>query len=544
MLTGHPSTTGDTYQLNVTTMLRHAARTYPETEVVYRDSEGRICRSNYATEWTRVNQMARALESLGVEAGDVVGVLDWNSRRHMELYFAIPGLAATHLQLNAKLSREDLGYVVRHSGARWIVVDESLMPIVESLDDVESIQGWIIVSDRGGARPATHLPNPVYLEDEIARQPETEYDWQVVDERTAAYAGYTTGTTGRPKGIFYSHRSVYLHAWALHTSLSFNHRDCLMPVTPMFHVMSWGFVHSAVLAGAKLVMPGQYSAGKVKDLAEFLVNEGVTISNGAPAIWTPLLEYFRSEEPQADLTGLRVVVAGSEPALSLMKGFRDVANVDIVHGYGASETSPIVSINWNLKSSLNHLTEDEKWDLKRSQGLPSAGVDIKVVSVDGQEQPHDGQSAGEIYYKGPFITQEYFDRPETADAFDDGWWRSGDVGVIDENGYLKLTDRLKDVIKSGGEWISSIDMENAILDNPRIAEAAVIGVPDEKWDERPVAYVVAREGEAIDDEAVLSTLRARFAKWQLPERIVVMDQLPRTSVGKLNKKKLRTDHAG
>lgn len=543
VLKGHSSTTGDAYQLNVTTMLRHAARTFPDTEIVYRNGRGEWERSNYRDELRRVSQTAHALSQVGVEPGDVVGVMDWNSRRHMELYFALPGLAATHLQLNLKLSREDLSYVVRHSGARWIVVDESLVPVAEGIEGTEHLKGWIILQDNPSESISTTLPNPVFLEGLLAEQPE-EYPWQEVEETTAAYAGYTTGTTGRPKGIFYSHRSVVLHAWALHTSLSFGHRDCLMPVTPMFHVMTWGFLHAAVLAGSKLVMPGQYAASDVEDLAEALVRENVTISNGAPAIWTPLAEYFAQRTDAPDLNGLRVVVAGSEPALSLMKSFKEAVNADIVHGYGASETSPIVSINWKTKRSLDGLGEDDLWDLKRSQGLPSAGVDVKIVALDGTEMPHDGRSAGEVWYKGPFITQEYYDRPDSADSFDNGWWRSGDVGVIDANGYLKLTDRLKDVIKSGGEWISSIDMENTILDNPRIAEAAVIGVPDEKWDERPVAYVVPRDQNALDPADVMATLASRFAKWQLPDKVVVVEELPRTSVGKLNKKKLRADYTG
>ncbi|MFI8598136.1 long-chain-fatty-acid--CoA ligase [Rothia koreensis] len=542
MLTGHPSTMADDYQLNVTTMLRHAARSFPETEIVYRDDRGAWQRSNYAVEYGRVGQMAHALSGLGVAPGDVVGVLDWNSRRHLELYFALPGLAATHLQLNIKLSREDLAYVVEHSGAQWVVVDESLLPLAEGIQDAENIKGWIIASDTPGGRTETSLPNPVYLEDLMTGESDS-YDWEEIEESTAAYAGYTTGTTGRPKGIFYSHRSVCVHSWALHTALSFTHRDCLMPVTPMFHAMTWGFLHAAVLAGSKVVMPGQYAASDVGPLAEALVDEDVTVSNGSPAIWTPILEYFRARTEPVDLSGLRVVVAGSEPALALMKGFKEAAGADIVHGYGASETSPIVAINWMRKRSLDDMAEADWWDLKRSQGLPSAGTDIKIMSLDGIEQPHDGVSAGEVYYKGPYITQEYFDRPEAADAFEDGWWRSGDVGVIDPNGYLKLTDRLKDVIKSGGEWISSIDMENAILDNPAVAEAAVIGVPDEKWDERPVAYVVAREGNTVDADTVRTTLSTRFAKWQLPDRVVVVDELPRTSVGKLNKKKLRSDDA-
>ncbi|MDO4254515.1 MAG: long-chain-fatty-acid--CoA ligase [Kocuria sp.] len=542
MLTGHPATTSDHYQLNVTTMLRHAARTFPETEVVYRDGHGAWQRSNYGTEYQRVARMAHALTGLGIGPGDVVGVMDWNSRRHLELYFALPGLAATHLQLNLRLSVEDLSYVVEHSGATWICVDESLLPIAQNITATDHIKGWIVLSDQPGDRVSTTLPNAVFLEDLMAQQP-GEYPWQEIQETTAAYAGYTTGTTGRPKGIFYSHRAVYLHAWGLHTTLSFHHTDCLMPVTPMFHVMTWGYLHAAVMAGAKVVMPGQYSVGTVDVLATALMTEGVTISNGAPAIWTPILEYLKALPHTPDLRGLRVTVAGSEPALSLMKGFKDACGVDVVHGYGASETTPIVAINWKLKSSLNGLSDDAVWDLKRSQGLVQPGVDVKVMTLDGQQQPHDGESAGEIYFRGPWITGEYFNRPDSADAFDDGWWRSGDVGVIDTNGYLKLTDRLKDVIKSGGEWISSIDMENKILDDPRVAEAAVIGVPDPRWDERPVAYVVVKPGETVTPEEITSALSTRFATWQLPERVLLVDQLPRTSVGKLNKKKLREDWA-
>lgn len=540
MLTGHPATTSDSYPLNVTTMLRHAARTFPETEVVYRDDDGAWQRSNYGTEMQRVARIAHALSGLGISPGDVVGVMDWNSRRHMELYFALPGLAATHLQLNLKLSTEDLSYVVEHSGAEWICVDESLLPLAEKITNTDNVKGWIVLTDTPGSQVSTTLPNVAFLEDLLPEQP-GEYDWEQIEETTAAYAGYTTGTTGRPKGIFYSHRAVYLHAWALHTTLSFHHVDCFMPVTPMFHVMTWGYLHAAVMAGAKVVMPGQYAVDTVDVLAHALIDEGVTISNGAPAIWTPILEHLKTLDTAPDLSKLRVTVAGSEPALSLMKGFKDTCGADVVHGYGASETTPIVAINWKLKTSLNGMGEDEVWDLKRSQGLIQPGVDVKVMTLDGAEQPHDGESAGEIYFRGPWITGEYFNRPDSADAFEDGWWRSGDVGVIDSNGYLKLTDRLKDVIKSGGEWISSIDMENRILDDPRVAEAAVIGVPDPKWDERPVAYVVAREAETVTEEEVTAALAKRFAKWQLPERVFLVDHLPRTSVGKLNKKKLRAD---
>ncbi|MCI4010334.1 long-chain-fatty-acid--CoA ligase [Brevibacterium sp. ZH18] len=537
MLTGIPSTLGDSFQLNTTTLIRHASRFFGESEVVYRRSDGSWGRSNYAEEYKRMAQLAHGLSELGVGAGSMVGVIDWNSRRHLELYFSVPGIAATMLQLNLRLAPEDLAYVVSHSKSDWIFVDESLLSVAEALAPKLDVKGWVVMTDKPSSEIETSLENVVFFEDLIADKPET-YDWPVVEETTAAYAGYTTGTTGRPKGVYYSHRSIYLHTMGGVAALQATFDDCVMPITPMFHVLSWGFPQNAVAAGAKLVLPGKFAAEEFGAIGQAFIEEKVTLANGAPAIFAPMLAMMKNMPEPPDLRGVRLVSGSSEPPLSMMRGFKEVTGAEVIHGYGATETTPLATTNWRIKPGTD-MTDEEKWDFKRYQGLPIIGVELKVVDPSGEEMPHDGTSMGEVLMRGPWITESYYQLPDNADRFLDGWWRSGDVGVIYPNGYLKLTDRLKDVIKSGGEWISSIDMENAMLDNPDVKEAAVIGVPDEKWQERPVAYVVANDGAEVTREAVIATLGERFAKWQLPDEVIVTDELPRTSVGKLDKKMLR-----
>ena len=441
------------------------------------------------------------------------------------------------LQLNLRLAPEDLAYVVSHSKSDWIFVDESLLQVAESLAPKLDVKGWVVMTDKPIAEVETSLTNVVSYEDLIADKSET-FDWPVVDEKTAAYAGYTTGTTGRPKGVYYSHRSIYLHTMGGLAALHANFDDCVMPITPMFHVLSWGFPQNAVAAGAKIVLPGKFAAEEFGAIAQAFVEEKVTLANGAPAIFGPMLQMMKKMPQAPDLSGVRLVSGSSEPPLSMMRGFKELTGADVIHGYGATETTPLATTNWKIRPGLD-LDAEEKWDLKRSQGLPIIGVELKTVDPEGNELPRDGKSMGELVMRGPWITESYFQLPDNADRFLDGWWRSGDVGTIDEHGYLKITDRLKDVIKSGGEWISSIDMENAILDNPDVSEAAVIGVPDEKWDERPVAYVVANPGAEVTRESIVETLSSRFAKWQMPDEVKVVDEMPRTSVGKLDKKLLR-----
>ena len=543
MLRGIPSTMGDDYQLNVLSLLRHAAVNFPRTEVVHRTSGGQWGRSTYGEEWTRVSRMAHALESLGVTAGSTVGVLDWNSRRHFEAYFAVPGLGATMVQLNLRLGEADLGYVVNHSQAQFVIVDESLLPIAEKLAEASYVKQWIIATDSPSSEVSTTLENAVFLEDLMSEQPEV-YDFEQVEESTAAYAGYTTGTTGKPKGVYYSNRASYLHTMAITAGLKVGYTDVVMPITPMFHVLSWGFPQMAVGAGAKLVLPGRFSADDMGAIAKAFVDEEVTVANGAPAIFSGLLEYIRAQDTTPDLSRARLISGSTEPPVSLMKGFRDLTGAEVIHAYGASETTPVVSVNWEIKPELGDLDEDAVWRLKRSQGLPVMGVELRIVDPAGEDLPHDGTSMGEVLIRGPWITQAYHKLDDNAERFDGDWWKSGDVGVMNEAGYLKLTDRLKDVIKSGGEWISSIDMENSIMDDARVLEAAVIAVPDEKLDERPAAYVVLRDGESVTADEIREGLLKTFAKWQLPDTIEFVAELPRTSVGKLDKKVLRSQHLG
>ncbi|MCG7297737.1 long-chain-fatty-acid--CoA ligase [Brevibacterium sp. ACRRH] len=542
MLKGRASTQGDNFPLNLTTFLTRSVSVFPEREIVHRTIDGEWQRSNYAELGRRVKKLANVLGDLGIGPGSAVGVLDWNSLRCLELYFGIPAVAATLVQLNLRLAAHDLEYVVSHSGTETVFVDESLLPIAEQLAPKVYVKKWVIMTDKPSSEVSTTLDNVVFFEDLMAEASE-EYDFEFVEENTAAFAGYTTGTTGRPKGIFYSHRSVVLHALNLCQILSVTEADTVMPWTPMFHVMSWGFPQSGVAVGAKMVLPGKFSANDIAEVAPALVTEQVTLANGAPAIFAPVLEYLKTLDNVPDLSRLRLVSGSTAPALALIKGFKEVAGANVIHAYGASETTPLVTANVRTKPGST-LTEDEEWDLKRSQGLPSLLVEMKIVDPTGEELPRDGKSAGELLLRGPWITESYYKLDDNSDRFMDGWWRSGDVGVIEPTGHLRLTDRLKDVIKSGGEWISSIDMENSILDNDKVLEAAVIGVPDPKYQERPVAYVVPRPGSTVTQDDVYATLSDRFAKWQLPDQVIITEELPRTSVGKLDKKLLREQWNG
>jgi fatty-acyl-CoA synthase len=541
---GLPSTHGDHYQLNTTTLIRHAARTHPEQEIVFRTADGGWDRYTYGEAYTRIRKAANVLRGLGVGPGDVVGILDWNSKRHFELYWAIPGLAAAMLQMNLRLSAEDLGYVIDHSDARFVLVDESLLPVAESLvAQGVDVEGWVIMSDLPMSEISTTLSNVHHFE-ELMAAADVDIDWPMVDETSTYSACYTTGTTGRPKGVYYSHRGMYLHAMAQAATLSMTANDAIMIITPMFHGQSWGLPQSGVFSAAKIVLPGRYLAEDTSVLVDEMIAENVTIANGAPAIFQPMLDYISTLDVKPDFSHTKLLSGATEPALSMMRGFHELTGADIVHGYGATETTPMVTTNGAVKPSLRDtLTEEEKWDLKRCQGVPAVGVDIRIVDAQGNDLPHDGVAQGEILVRGPWIIESYHKLPDDGDRFLDGYWRSGDVGRIDEHGYLKLTDRIKDVIKSGGEWISSIDMENAIVGHPKVAEAAVIGAPHPKWQERPVAIVVTVDGSEMPLSEIHGVLEGAFAKWQLPETVLFVDRLPRTSVGKLDKKTMRAHYS-
>lgn len=540
---GCPSTMGDDFQLNTTTLIRHAARTHGDQTIVFRTANGGWDRTTYADTYRRICKAAAALRRLGIAHGDRVGVLDWNSLRHYELYWAIPGLAAVMLQMNLRLGPEDLGYVVQHSNASYIAVDETLLPIAEAIaPHAGHVKGWIVMTDKPLSEIKTALAPIYHYEDMVAAEAST-FDWPMVDERSAYSACYTTGTTGRPKGVYYSHRAIYLHAMAMAASLGVTFDDCAMLITPMFHGNCWGLPQAITLMANKIVLPGRYTAEDTGPLTDAMIREGVTIANGAPAIFQPMLEHIRTKKLQPDFSRMRLLSGATEPPLAMMRGFFDETGAEVVHAYGATETTPLVAVNRFKRSVREKMNDDQLWDLKRKQGLPMIGIDIELLDENDKACPHDGAAAGEICLRGPWIITRYHDMPDGEDRFTtDGYWRSGDAGSIDTNGYLKLTDRIKDVIKSGGEWISSIDMENLIMAHPAVLEAAVVGVPHAKWQERPVAVVVLRAGAQLTADALREHLSPQFAKWQLPEKIVFTDKVARTSVGKADKKSIRAEY--
>jgi fatty-acyl-CoA synthase len=487
-------------------------------------------------------KLANALKNLGIKPGDRIGVMEWNTYRHFELYFAISGMGAVVLQMNLRLSAADLAYVVNHSEAKVICVGESLIPIIESVaDQVKTVERYIVITDKKLNEIKTGL-KPVHSYEELLDREDADYEWPMINERSAYSACYTSGTTGKPKGVYYSHRCIYLHTMAIAMMARLNLNDVILQGVPMFHAQGWGLWLVGPMVGAKLVFPGRFTVETTNILVDLMISEKVTFSCGAPALLIPMLEYIRTLPATPDFTGLRIICGATEPPLSILRGYWDLGRVEILHAYGATETTPLVTIN-HFKPTLKGWSKEQEWENQSKQGLPLVGLDVKIVGADGGEVPRDGQTVGELMARGPWVASSYYNDPRTQECFVDGYWASGDVGTIDKNGYVKITDRLKDVIKSGGEWISSIDLENSIMCHEDVFEAAVIGVPHPKWQERPLALVVLKEdakGKVTTDD-LLSCLRGKFAKWQLPE-IIFADEIPKTSVGKFDKKNLRNQY--
>ncbi len=544
---GFPATSQDHYQLNVTTIIKHAARSFGRQEIVSRRLDGSMFKYTYADAHKRMKRLANGLQSIGVQVGDRVGVLAWNSHENYEIYFGLPGLGAVMLLLNLRLIPQDLAYVIDHSGASFIIVDETLLPIAHAVAPLcKNIKGFVIITSPGKklADVKTSLEN-VYSYEDLIAEASPDFEWPHMDETSAYAACYTTGTTGKPKGVYYSHRDVYLHSCAIGTNTEISIADTYCQIVPMFHALGWGLSQAATMVGARLVFPGMYTLDSLEGLSKLIVDEKVTVSAGAPAIFMPLLEYIRGLDEKPDLGGARLLSGASEPPVSMMKGFWELTGAEIIHAYGATETTPLVTTNRIMPWLVGELTEDQQWELKKKQGYTVVGLDIKVVNALDAEVPSDGKTPGEILVRGPWITAKYHDAPGTESQFTkDGYWRSGDMGTIDEHGYLKITDRVKDVIKSGGEWISSVDMENEIVSFPAVLEAAVVGIPHPKWEERPLALVVLREGEKekVSADDIRNHLVKTFAKWQLPDEVLFVKEIPKTSVGKLNKKEIRAQY--
>jgi len=430
---GCPSTMDDDFQLNTTTLIRHAARTHAEQEIVYRTPDGDWARYTYRDCYLRTCRTANALRSLGVGPKDRVGVLDWNSHRYFELYYAIPGLGAVLLQLNLRLAVQDLSYIIGQSEVRFICVDETLLPLAEAIAaHAPGIKGWIVMTDKPLAAIHTTLA-PLHHHEDLLAAAAPVIDWPIINERSAYSACYTTGTTGQPKGVYYSHRSIYLHTTALVANLGITLSDCTLLIAPMFHAQGWGLAQAATMMANKIVLPGRYLMEDPAPLVSAMIAEGVTVATGVPAVFMPMLRYVETLHPRPDFKQLRLLCGGSEPPVSMMMGWYEFTGAEVVQAYGGTETSPLATMN-RFKPSLHRLSAEERWSVRRNQGLPISGLDIKLLDSDGRELPHDGESVGEICMRGPWVTTSYYRMPGAADRFVDGYWRSGDAGTIDANG--------------------------------------------------------------------------------------------------------------
>jgi fatty-acyl-CoA synthase len=514
-----------------------AERLFPRKEIVTATARGPE-RTDYGGWADRTRALGGALDTLGTSSDGRVGTFAWNTARHLELYFAAPCSGRVLHTLNVRLFPEQLTYVVNHAEDEVIFVDRSLVDLLwPHVSSFRTVRHIVVMDDGTGAPP--ELPGGPELHDYEALLASAEpAEWRVDDEDRAASMCYTSGTTGNPKGVVYSHRSTWLHTMAALTvdNLGVRERDVILPVVPMFHANAWGLAHAGVAAGAKLVLPGaDLSPGAIAGLME---SERVTLAAGVPTIWMGVL----GELDGRDLGHLRAIACGgSAVPRTLSEGYREKTGLPILQAWGMTETSPIASICHVTSELADRLEGDELADLRAAQGLAVAGVDFRVVDpVSLSEQPWDGESRGELQVAGPWVAQQYYDDPRSPESFtDDGWLKTGDVATVSPEGYIRLVDRTKDVVKSGGEWISSVELENEIMAHPKVAEAAVIGVSHPKWQERPLACVVAEPGVQLDPAEILDFLEGRVATWWLPDDIVFIDEVPKTSVGKFSKKDLR-----
>jgi fatty-acyl-CoA synthase len=530
------------FPLTLVHAFERAERLWGDKAVVTVTKDGRE-RTTYG-EWAkRTRRLAGALDELGVSADGRVGTFAWNSARHLELYFAAPCTGRVLHTLNIRLFPEQVVYVANHAEDEVVFVDRSLLPLFWPLvDELKTVRHVIVMDDCGEAGPdIPDDPRVLDYEELLARSAPVER-FHVADEDTAAAMCYTSGTTGNPKGVLYSHRSMTLHAMATMLADTFGlcEADVVLPVVPQFHANAWGLAHAAVMTGASIVMPGPDLSAPA--IARLMSEEHVTLAAGVPTIWMGVLPELEGK----DLSALRVVLCGgSAVPKSLSEAYRAQIGMPILQAWGMTETSPIGSVA-NIKSTLAHLPEEELADVRATIGLISPLVEVRIVEPGGDVQlPWDGSAQGELQVTGPWIAASYYKDERSSDSFtEDGWLRTGDVATIDAHGYIRLVDRTKDVIKSGGEWISSVELENEIMGHPQVAEAAVIGVPDERWGERPLACVVAKPGETLDGEAIRSYLDGRVAKFWIPERVELIDEVPKTSVGKFSKKDLRERFVG
>ncbi len=527
------------YQLTLTPLLERARRLFPKKEIVTKAGPG-LERFTYEQMTERVARLANALEKLGVKRGERVATFAWNNARHLELYWAAPCMGAVLHPINLRLPPEQIIYILAHADDQVLFVDPTLLPAIEKLaPHFKNIKHYVVMGDKV---PEGATLSPVHAYEELLANASPEYPWPHLDENDAAAMCYTSGTTGNPKGVVYSHRSIYLHSLGLSMTDSFglSERDSLMPVVPMFHVLAWGTPYAGLMLGSKFVFPGPHL--QPRDLAELIQAEKVTLTAGVPTLWLGILGLLEKE--QYDLSSLRgMIVGGAAAPQSMIENFDKKHGVNVIHAWGMTEMSPLGTVS-RLKSYQLDLSEAERFSIRAKQGMSVPGVELRAVDESGKEVAWDAKAFGELQVRGPWIVSSYYNDERSADSFMDGWFRTGDVVTIDPEGFIQIVDRTKDLVKSGGEWISSQDLENAIMSHPKVLEAAVIAVPHPKWQERPLACVVAKPDykDNISKAEIFEHLRSRFDKMYIPDDVVFIEAVPKTSVGKFDKKVLREQY--
>ena len=525
-------------QLLISGVIEHAEKYHSDAEIVSRTVEGPIHRYTYSDAAKRSRKLANALENLGLKKGDTVGTLAWNTFRHFELYFGVSGIGCVVNTVNPRLFPEQLTYIINHAENKYLFIDLTFVELVESLEEsLEGVEGFIILTDKDNM-PETKLKNVICYE-ELIKEESEEFSWPDFDENTASSLCYTSGTTGNPKGVLYSHRSTILHTWIVSSGnvAKVSSSSSILPVVPMFHVNAWGIPYAGAMFGAKLVFPGPALDGA--SIYELIESEKPDLLMGVPTVWLGLLQYLNETNKTLESVDT-ALVGGSAAPRAMIQEFEEKHDVFLMHGWGMTEMSPLGTATVKTKQ-MDELDIEARYDLQQKQGKAFFGVQMTIADDDGKELPHDGVAFGRLLVKGPTIVERYY-KSENSARDENGWFDTGDVAKIHPEGHMEIVDRSKDVIKSGGEWISSIDLENAAVGHPGVAEACVIGVLHAKWDERPLLLIVKANNEDPKKEDINSFLEDKVAKWWLPDDIVFVDELPHTATGKLLKTDLRDEY--
>ncbi|SLN10754.1 long-chain-fatty-acid--CoA ligase [Ruegeria meonggei] len=529
-----------TQPLLISSLIEHADRYHGETEIFSVETDGSVTETSWSQVAENARKLASALSKLGLDPQDRIGTLAWNNRRHLEIYFAASGAGFVCHTINPRLFPEQLTYIINHAQDRVLFFDATFIPLVAALrEHLTEVQHFVFMGPRNDDATA-QIPG-VQFYDEMIEAGDPDFQWPSFDENTASSLCYTSGTTGNPKGVLYSHRSTVLHSFGSNTRdvIGFSAMDVVMPVVPMFHVNAWGSPYACAMSGSRMVMPGPDLHGEA--LVKLIDNYGVTLALGVPTIWQGLLAH--AEQSGSKLASLeRTVIGGAACPPSMIETFRETYGVDTVHAWGMSEMSPLGTANHPL-AKHRALPTEEQHRVRESQGRPCYGVELKIVDDDGNELPRDGEAQGDLMVRGYWVLDSYF-QMQDQDLLQDGWFATGDVATLDADGYMTIRDRSKDIIKSGGEWISSVELENIAVAHPKLATAAVVGVPHPKWDERPILVAVKAEGEDPTEEELLAFFDDKIAKWQVPDKVVFVDALPLNATGKILKRTLRAEFEG